>query len=313
MKSLPVYNATLTGAWDEGIWRISLVDHPAFEHLFAKFSEVKPTPRISFDTEQRLVVAPLMIPDKLIYRVDDYGNEFFVKFDAATIRAMSDKMMREGTNQSFNLNHQDYIDGWQVTASEVWIKEFDEDKSNVYGFNCPKGTLFMSARINDTIIWDKIINNELNGFSIEAYNSFKYEMEKYIYSAVEVGETVFVDKGHGIEKFSGKFSVDGKEVTAEDGKITEIKEEEPAAEPKAEPAVENEVLAAIKGLEEKFEAQANLAAENKRLAEKLASLELKMKQDALNFKSEVMEGSEEKMNRLDIIKKADEFFKKYTK
>ena len=313
MKSLPVYSATMTGSWDEGIWTISLVDHPAFEHLFAKFEEVKPIPRVSFDKEQRIVVAPLMIPDKLIYRVDDYGNEFFVKFDKDTIREMGHKMMRQGTNNFFNLNHSDFIEGWQVSATEVWIKEFDEDKSNVYGFNCPKGTLFMSAKINDDVIWKKIINNELNGFSIEAYNSFKYEMEKYIYSAIEVGETVFIDKGHGIEKFSGKFNVDEKEVTVKDGKITEV-EEVKHEEPKNEETVSAEtLLAAVKALEEKFNNHQELANENKRLAEKMAMLELKMKQDATNFKSDIVEDTNETMNRLELIKKFNEHFKAYTR
>jgi hypothetical protein len=319
MKSLPVYTAQMTGESDEGIWCISLVDHPAFEHLFAKFSEVKPVPRVSFDTEKRLIVAPLMIPDKLIYRVDDWGNEFFVKFDAATIRLMSDKMMRNGANNNFNLNHEGYLERWQVTASELWIKEFDEDKSNIYGFNCPKGTLFMSAKINDDLIWKKIINEELNGFSIEAYNSFKYEMEKYIYSAIAVGETVFVDKGNGIEKFSGKFSEDGKEVTAENGVITEIKEEvvEPTNDEANvdEPTIDgNSILSAIKQLEEKFGEIQKLSGENKRLAEENALLKLKDKQATLsaqNFASDVQNSKLEKMSKLEVLNMLKSNFKRF--
>jgi hypothetical protein len=57
-----------------------------------------------------------------------------------------------------------------VYVVESWIKESNNDKSTDYGFgDLPVGTWFVSMKINNSEIWSKVKNNELNGFSVSGF------------------------------------------------------------------------------------------------------------------------------------------------
>jgi hypothetical protein len=50
---------------------------------------------------------------------------------------------------------------------EVWKKESGYDKSVEYGYDLPKGTVFVKAKIEDDTLKQSIKDGEINGFSIE--------------------------------------------------------------------------------------------------------------------------------------------------
>lgn len=121
------------------------------------------------DDEQMRVVGPLMIPDKLILRVDDNNEPYFVYFSEKTIRDIAYKMMKEKKLDEVNLEHdQDTtVEGY---LEETWIVEDpNNDKQNAFGFNFPKGTWMGQYKIEDPKVWEMVKQGALQGFSIEGY------------------------------------------------------------------------------------------------------------------------------------------------
>lgn len=261
-RKLPIYDAVMpkviSGYDYAGILTCSIVDTPAIESDFLKFSiqDQLKTLKFSEDSDKRIITGALMIPDKLIYRRDETGYEFYVRHSAETIKEMTEHMMKSRSLYSFSLQHNGYtLEGWRATPMEVWIKEYEQDKSNSLGFDLPIGTLFMSVKVDDASIWDRIKEEEFKGFSIETVMNYKLSEDqqqqlfkkqedmKLFYSKLEVGAEVLnvvdVDGVKTIEKFSGLVAVEDKAIKCEEGIIKEIysqAEGEPKEEPKEEPA-----------------------------------------------------------------------------
>lgn len=128
----------------------------------------------SLNEDQQIVVGPLMIPNKLIYRVDEQGDPYFVFFSEDTIQKVSDKLMRENHMHTLNVEHnpEDTVNGYMM---ETWLVEDPiNDKQQVYGFNYPKGSWLGKYKIEDMEVWQKVKNREINGFSIEGFFSDRF-------------------------------------------------------------------------------------------------------------------------------------------
>jgi hypothetical protein len=125
--------------------------------------------KFATDEEKRIVVGPAMIPDLKIFRRDKEGNPYHVYFSADTIKMIAEKYMRNKyiDNNDENHNGQAVKD---VYVIESWIKEDMEDKSNKYGYDdLPIGTWFVSMKVKNDEVWNKVKNGELNGFSVSGY------------------------------------------------------------------------------------------------------------------------------------------------
>ena len=133
----------------------------------------------STDTEKHEVVGPAMIPDKEIYRRDDYGNAYYVYFSEETIKQIAEKFMRKGytVDGQHDVNHRGPGEK-DVYVMESWIIEDPEhDKSRMYGFNdLPKGTWMVKMKVLNKDVWKGIKEGKLNGFSVSGYFE-EYEVE----------------------------------------------------------------------------------------------------------------------------------------
>jgi len=119
--------------------------------------------------DKKIVIGPAMIPDQKIFRKDGKGNPYQVFFSAETIRMISEKYMRNKYIDNNDTEHNGKAAS-DVYVIESWIKEDMEDKSNKYGFNeLPIGTWFVSMKVKNDEVWNKIKNKELNGFSVSGY------------------------------------------------------------------------------------------------------------------------------------------------
>ena len=155
---------------------ISLVTSPAIEVDFVFFGKDKHNLTFSkIDEEKRMLISPALIPNKQIFRYNpNTDSEYYVYFSKDTVRKASELYLKYNNHHKATYQHQDRVAG--VLTVESWIKEGDQDKSKMYGYDLPNGTWFVKMKIENKDLWEKIKAGELKGLSIEGY--FVDKMEK---------------------------------------------------------------------------------------------------------------------------------------
>jgi len=108
--------------------------------------------KFGINEEQMKVVGPLLVPDKLIMRVDEEGNPFYVYFSKETVKAIAEKAMKDKVIHNMNVEHNpdDVVDAYMTKS---WIKEDEQDLSNKYGMDLPIGSWVGEYKIEDPEIW----------------------------------------------------------------------------------------------------------------------------------------------------------------
>lgn len=190
-ETLPLYDIVMNDDASSGMYRISLVANPAIQENFIYFSSEDKN-MMFVDDEKGIIVGPVIVPDKPIYRRNE-GGEYYVKFSRQTIEEMMQRYAVNGLHNSFNIQHQFPTE--EVYMLEMWMKEGEQDKSNMYGFDLPVGTVFAKAYVKSDVVREEIKNSGLNGFSIEIKNfdmvEQKFENETMDFKfAVELGERI---------------------------------------------------------------------------------------------------------------------------
>ena len=166
---LPLYQVTV----DSDVYAISLVDEPAIEVNYVHLKKDGKAKKVVFledeAKEKHMVVGPVLIPDMPIYRNQD-GEEFYIQFSKESIERLAYNYIRQGYNMtSFTAQHEYPVS--EVYIVESWIKTTENDKSNDLGFDCPIGTWFVGAKVNNLEVWEDIKDGKMNGFSVEAFVS----------------------------------------------------------------------------------------------------------------------------------------------
>ena len=154
-----------------GIDAISIVEAPAIESNFIalKSHEIK---FAQVDAEKRILMGPVLIPDKPIYRKQMMGGEmqeFYVYFSKNTVSRASQMFLMKGNQGKATLEHDMALQG--ICMVESWIKEdMEKDKSAIYGMNDPIGTWMGCLKVTNDEIWnDYVKTGRVKGFSIEGY------------------------------------------------------------------------------------------------------------------------------------------------
>ncbi len=166
---------------------ISLVNSPAIEQDFVFFGKEKNNLTFAkVDEEKRMLVSPALIPNKQIFRYDpNTDSEYYVYFSPETVRKASELYLKHNNHHKATYEHKDRVSG--VLTVESWIKEGDNDKSKMYGYDLPNGTWFVKMKIENEDLWNKIKEGELKGLSIEGYFTNKFEeMQKKEFTTEEV-------------------------------------------------------------------------------------------------------------------------------
>ena len=154
---------------------ISLVTSPAIEQDFVYFGKEKNNLTFAkVDEEKRMLVSPALIPNKQIFRHNpNTDSDYYVYFSPDTVRKASELYLKHNNHHKATYQHQDRVSG--VLTVESWIKEGDQDKSKLYGYDLPNGTWFVKMKIENDELWNKIKEGELKGLSIEGYFTNKFE------------------------------------------------------------------------------------------------------------------------------------------
>ena len=155
---------------------ISLVTSPAIMENFVFFGKENNNLTLAkVDEEKRMLVSPALIPNKQIFRYDpNTDSNYYVYFSKETVRQASELYLKHNNHHKATYQHEDRVSG--VLTVESWIKEGEQDKSKLFGFNLPDGTWFVKMKIENDEMWNKIKDGELKGLSIEGY--FINKMEK---------------------------------------------------------------------------------------------------------------------------------------
>jgi hypothetical protein len=128
--------------------------------------------------EKRIVIGPLLIPNKMIERKGEDGESYYVYFSKDTIRKIAEKFFKEMKHNNTDINHDEDITQ-KNTLLESWIVEDPiHDKSYNYGYRLPKGTWVGSYKVNDDETWTKIKEGKLKGFSVAGYFIEKDGLER---------------------------------------------------------------------------------------------------------------------------------------
>jgi hypothetical protein len=234
------------------------------------------------------ITAPAMIPMEIYRRDDETDEEYMVKFTVEEIDAMHSKFMQQLVNSAkFNLEHNEekkvpayILEAWLVDKPEL-------DKAyTTYGIEVPAGTLMLTAQITDIEYYNKLVEEDQVGFSIEGFMGMKLKSK------------------YNMQLPDGEHLIEGKIYVVKDGQVVEIKEEEKVEEtmPEEEVAMAETVVEEEEVVEEEtmavdpaMDAEAVLAIVQPMIAEQINSVlaivaELKSQlEEALGAETEVEE------------------------
>jgi hypothetical protein len=160
-----LYELTVEDENVDGVFAISLVESPAIEMDFVYFG--KDVKFSTIDNEKRLLMGPILVPDKKILRVDGAGQPYYVFFKPETIKRLSELYLEKKLTDKATLEHDKNIDG--VNLVESWIVESrTKDKSSLYGLSLPVGSWAGTFKVTDDSIWNEYVKTgKVKGFSIE--------------------------------------------------------------------------------------------------------------------------------------------------
>ena len=164
---------------DNFIEAISVVENPAIESDFVALKEdQKKYEFAEIDKEQKILVGPILIPNKPIYRKNK-DEEYYIYFSRETVKKASQLYLKQGNQSNSTLEHKNKLEG--LTLVESWLVEDKEnDKSNMYGMDLPLGTWVGAIKVDNDEIWNnEVKNGKVKGFSIEGYFADKAELSQF--------------------------------------------------------------------------------------------------------------------------------------
>ena len=172
---LPLYVLDIDESLEDetSVFAVGLVLQPAIERNWHTFSAEEPKIEHKFtviDEEKRILGGFLMVAEQPIYRRDEDGTEYYVKFTAESIARIVNKLAKSGKPLSFNLNHDDnqpvkgaYLLSHFIIDSKLGMKTPE-------GFTpAPDGSWFGYVKIDDESVWQKAKDGDIRGFSVEGY------------------------------------------------------------------------------------------------------------------------------------------------
>lgn len=147
---------------------IGLVDRPAIERNFQAFRDHQARAAFTLNEEKRIISGPAMIADMPLYRKDDQLGEYYVIFDKAAIQAIVEKFSAKGYLKNFNLFHNAQLQVSDVTIFNSFVSDKELGVGPLVGFeDVADGSWFISAKVNNQDVWDKVKAGTIKGFSVE--------------------------------------------------------------------------------------------------------------------------------------------------
>lgn len=215
--------------FEDEVFAISLVHNPAIEALGQYFN--RDEVHFAEMKEEGLFMAPILIPNKRILRVDGSGVPYEVFFTPETVKKLAQNYLEKKYQDKVTEEHDMDVKG--VTMVESWIKEsVESDKSKLYGLNVPAGSWIGTFKIDNPELREKFKSGDLRAVSIEGMfthlektpkdrlddallmESFADFIDKNVNELTEVEATQFLSKIKALIKRDNRMK-SGKKVEME--------------------------------------------------------------------------------------------------
>lgn len=147
-NELPLYQAIMKDDID-GIEFVALTSNPATQVNWVAFNE---SLKFSMDEEKRLVTSCLMLCDTPIFRRDNKLGEYYIKYDAETLRVMAEKLMEKNKTSNINIEHLDGSEIPGIRLQEIYIKDEARGISPIEFKDTPDGSLFATYKVHNDFI-----------------------------------------------------------------------------------------------------------------------------------------------------------------
>ena len=148
----------------DGVFAMSFVSDPAIEEHGMFFHKDEVT--FKEIEEEGLFVAPILIPNKKILRIDGEGKPYEVFFSPKTIKKLSQLYLKKKFQDSVTIEHEDKVEN--ITLVESWLKESKlQDKSKLYGIDVPVGSWLGTFKIENEEVKEMFRKGEISAVSIE--------------------------------------------------------------------------------------------------------------------------------------------------
>lgn len=174
-RQLPIFLLTINEDLENGteVNCVSLVDKPAIEKNFLAFKEATQNFTVT-NEDQRIISGAAMLADMPIYRNDKENGEYYVVFDKENIMKAAQKFFQRGYQSNINLFHDMGEVPQGVTVFESFVVDSSRGIRPMKGFDDAKdGSWFISMKVENNKVWERIKSGELKGFSIEGMFGYK--------------------------------------------------------------------------------------------------------------------------------------------
>jgi len=173
---LPVYELTVNDE-DAFVDFIALVENPAIEVEFLAFANQEKY-AFALDEDKKELIGAAMIPDQMIFRRNDKGEEFNVFFSKDTIRQIVQSFFKSGYQSNMNIEHS------ATNADSFIFQSMIVDKAKGISFmDLPDGSWVVGVKVLNDEVWADIKAGKRKGFSVEGIfetmrNKFKSDAEE---------------------------------------------------------------------------------------------------------------------------------------
>lgn len=165
---MDLFKLTLNEEWED-TFQIALVDEPAIESNWQAFKDQKNPYQFKIqDEEKRIVSGYAMIADKKIPRYEEDRGGYLVVFDKQSIWDIALKFFKNKLTTQTNEMHNTGNFAKGVYVFESMILDSERGISAPKGFDQePDGSWFISMKVENEEVWQKVKSGEYKGFSIE--------------------------------------------------------------------------------------------------------------------------------------------------
>ncbi len=149
-------------------FQIALVDEPAIESNFMAFKKEGRFQFKEVDKSERKLMGYFMIADMEILRVDPKRGAYNVKFPKKSIDTIVENFAYNGLNRNMNEMHQTNQLAEGVYVLSYWQIDSAKGITAPNGFKTEAdGSFFGIVKCDNDEVYQKALNGEYNGFSIE--------------------------------------------------------------------------------------------------------------------------------------------------